>query len=149
MLTEEGRRQLRVVLIGGVFDIIHPGHIHTLSQAKSLGDVLVVSLARDTTVLKMRGKAPLFDEDQRAELLRNLKLVDHVHLGSEKNIYETVNHVKPDIIALGYDQKHREKEVAAESKKIGVDVTVVRLTSTMPDIKSSRIKADDGFAVKG
>jgi len=148
-LTDEGRRQIRVVLTGGVFDVIHPGHIHTLTQARSLGDILVVSVARDSTVRKLRGKPALFNEHQRAELLRSLKLVDHVYLGSEKNIYDTVRHVKPDIIALGYDQKHRVEEVEAESRKLGVDVTVIRLTSTMPDIKSSKIKADDRFDPKG
>ncbi|PIY90163.1 MAG: cytidyltransferase, partial [Nitrosopumilales archaeon CG_4_10_14_0_8_um_filter_34_8] len=58
-LTELGRSSLRVVLAGGVFDIIHPGHIHTLNAAKILGDVLVVVVATDNTAVKMKKRQPL------------------------------------------------------------------------------------------
>ena len=58
-LTEVGRTSLRVVLAGGVFDIIHPGHIHTLNSAKALGDVLVVVVATDTTAQKIKKRKTL------------------------------------------------------------------------------------------
>ena len=60
---------LKVVLAGGVFDIIHPGHIHTLNAAKELGDVLVVVVATDNTAVKMKKRQPLHSQDQRKELV--------------------------------------------------------------------------------
>ena len=71
-LTELGRKSLRVVLAGGVFDIIHPGHIYTLNEAKKLGDVLVVVVATDNTAVKMKKRRPLHSQEQRQELVNSL-----------------------------------------------------------------------------
>ncbi|MDE0832385.1 MAG: adenylyltransferase/cytidyltransferase family protein, partial [Nitrosopumilus sp.] len=68
-LTETGRDSLRIVLAGGVFDIIHPGHIHTLNAAKLLGDVLVVVVATDNTAVKMKKRTPIHSQEQRQELV--------------------------------------------------------------------------------
>jgi len=138
-LTELGRSRLVVVFAGGVFDIIHPGHIFTLSSAKKLGDVLVVSVARDKTVRRSKGRDPLNDESKRVELVGSLRYVDVALLGSETDIFDTVEKVGPDIIALGYDQKHNEGELAAEAERKGLRLKVVRLGSPMPNIKSSDI----------
>lgn len=146
-LTKTGRSKFTVVLAGGVFDIIHPGHIHTLTSSKKLGDILVVSVARDSTLKKTRDKPTMFNESKRAEMIGSLRFVDLAYLGSEKNIYETVEKVKPDIIAIGYDQAHSEKTIEAESLKRGVKVKVVRLDSPMPDIKSSKIKAESRIPI--
>lgn len=138
-LTSIGRSKIKVVLTGGVFDIIHPGHIFTLSSAKGLGDVLVVVIARDKTVLKNKGHSPFNSEEQRLELVRSLKFVDVAILGSEDNIFESVMRVKPDIIALGYDQKHDELELEKEAKKHELSIKFVRLGTKMPNIKTSKI----------
>ena len=93
----------KIVLAGGVFDIIHPGHIHTLNAAKALGDVLIVAIATDKTAQKMKKRPPLHDQELRRELVNCLSMVDSTVIGHEDDIFETVKEVKPDIIALGYD----------------------------------------------
>lgn len=143
-LTDIGRDAIKVVLAGGVFDIIHPGHIHTLRSAKALGDALVVVIARNATAEKNKGTAPIHDEKLRLELVSSLKFVDIAVLGHEGDIFRTVEDVKPDIIALGYDQAHQEKHIVDECSKRGLDVSVVRLQSPVPDLKSSSIKKDLG-----
>lgn len=143
-LTDIGRDALKVVFAGGVFDIIHPGHIHTLSSAKALGDVLVVVIARNVTAQKNKGSSPIHDERLRQELVSSLKFVDIAILGHEGDIFKTVELVRPNIIALGYDQVHQEKQITEECKKRGLDVQVVRLQSPVPDLKSSSIKKDLG-----
>ena len=139
LLTEKGRRALKVVLAGGVFDVIHPGHIYTLMSSKALGDVLIVSVARDKTVLANKGHMPINSESERVELVSSIKYVDLALLGSESNIYEVVEAVRPDIIAIGYDQKHREDELRSESEKRGIKVKVVRLDTPKPQVKTSTI----------
>lgn len=143
-LTDIGRDALKVVFAGGVFDIIHPGHIHTLRAAKALGDVLVVVIARNVTALKSKGSAPIHDEKLRHQLVSSLTFVDIAILGQEGDIFKTVELVKPNVIALGYDQVHQEKHITEECKKRGLDVQVVRLQSPVPDLKSSSIKKDLG-----
>ncbi|MCP8310459.1 MAG: FAD synthase [Candidatus Methylarchaceae archaeon HK01M] len=138
-LTDMGRSKFEVVFTGGVFDIIHPGHVFTLSSAKRLGDVLVVVVARDKTALRNKGHKPLNDETQRLELVQALKFVDASILGSEGDIFETVMKVIPDIIALGYDQKYDESELKREAKRRGLSLKFIRLGTKMPDIKSSKI----------
>ena len=138
-LTEKGRRALKVVLAGGVFDVIHPGHIYTLKSSKALGDVLIVSVARDKTVLANKGHMPINSESERLELVSSIRYVDLALLGSESSIYEVVEAVRPDIIALGYDQKHKEEELRSESEKRGVKVKVVRLDTPKPHVKTSNI----------
>ncbi|MCS7115903.1 MAG: adenylyltransferase/cytidyltransferase family protein [Nitrososphaerota archaeon] len=141
-LTDKGRSSIVVVFTGGVFDIIHPGHIYTLESSKNLGDVLVVSVARDKTVIESKGRSPVNHEKERVKLVNSLKYVDLALLGSEKDIFEIVTQVKPDIITVGYDQKHDERVLIEELRKRGIIVKVVRLTTPMPDIKSSKIKKD-------
>jgi cytidyltransferase-like protein len=141
-LTEFGRSALKVVFAGGVFDIIHPGHIHTLREAKSLGDVLVVTIARDSTVERLKGKKPLHEACIRRDMVSSISYVDVALLGDEHDIFKTVEYVKPDIIALGYDQVHEEGYIMHECIKRGLRVSIVRLTSPLPDIKSSIIKSE-------
>jgi len=148
-LTELGRGSIRVVLAGGVFDIIHPGHIHTLRGAKTLGNVLVVVVATDTTAQKMKNRIPLHNMELRRELVRSLSMVDHAMVGHEGDIFKTVQFVRPDIIALGYDQIHQEKFIIDGCKKIGVEVSIARLQSPIPDIKSSKIESDYGKSIYG
>ncbi|MEM1994151.1 MAG: adenylyltransferase/cytidyltransferase family protein [Nitrososphaerales archaeon] len=138
-LTERGRGRLKVVLAGGVFDVIHPGHIYTLKSSKALGDVLIVSVARDKTVLANKGHMPLNSESERLELVSSIRYVDLALLGSESNIFEVVESIRPDVIAIGYDQKHKEEDLLRESVKRGIKLEVVRLDSPKPSIKTSTI----------
>ena len=146
-LTELGRTSLRVVLAGGVFDIIHPGHIHTLNAAKALGDVLVVVVATDSTAKKMKKRTPLHKQDQRKDLVKSLSMVDLCVVGHEDDIFKTVDLIKPEIIALGYDQVHQEKSITDGCKKINLEVKVARLQSPVPEISSSKIEKEYGEAI--
>ncbi len=143
-LTEFGRSSLKVVLAGGVFDIIHPGHIHTLKAAKDLGDVLIVVIATDNTAEKMKKRKPLHDQDQRKLLVDSLSVVDLSVVGHEGDIFKTVDIIKPQIIALGYDQVHQEKFITEGCKKINLDVQVARLQSPIPEVSSSIIEKKYG-----
>lgn len=148
-LTDFGRTTLHVVLAGGVFDIIHPGHIYTLNAAKALGDVLVVVIATGSTAVKMKKRHPLHTEEQRQELISSLLMVDLCLIGNEGDIFKTVSRVKPNIIALGYDQVHQEKFITDGCKNIGLDVRVARLQSPIPEFSSSKIEKEYGEALHG
>jgi len=148
-LTEIGRNSLHVVLAGGVFDIIHPGHIYTLNAAKALGDVLVVVVATDNTSEKMKKRRPLHTQEQRQELVNSLSMVDLCLVGQEDDIFKTVNHVRPQIIALGYDQVHQEKFITDGCKRIELDAKVARLQSPIPESSSSKIEKEYGESIHG
>ena len=146
-LTDVGRSSLHIVLAGGVFDIIHPGHIHTLNAAKALGDVLVVVVATDTTAIKMKKRKPLHTQEQRRELVDSLSVVDVCLVGNDQDIFETVKIVWPETIALGYDQVHQEKFIMNGCIKIGLDAKVARLQSPIPDSSSSKITQEYGTSI--
>ncbi len=148
-LTDLGKNSLRIVLAGGVFDIIHPGHIHTLKAAKALGNVLIVVIATDKTAQKMKNRIPLHNMELRRDLVRSLSMVDYAIVGYEGDIFKSVELIKPNIIALGYDQIHQEKFIIDGCKKIGIDVSIARLQSPIPDIKSSKIENDYGKSIYG
>tara|TARA_B100000953_G_scaffold153396_1_gene126805 strand:+ start:843 stop:1292 length:450 start_codon:yes stop_codon:yes gene_type:complete len=139
----------KIVLAGGVFDIIHPGHIHTLNAAKALGDVLVVVIATDKTAQKMKKRSPLHNQELRRELVSCLSMVDVVIIGDEEDIFETVKLVKPNLIALGYDQVHQEKFISDGCKRIKLDVEIVRLESPVPKLSSSEIEKEYGKDIHG
>ena len=132
----------KIVLAGGVFDIIHPGHINTLNDAKKLGDVLVVVVATDKTAIKMKKRKPLHSAKLRQELVSSLTMVDLCIVGDEEDIFKTVDLVKPQIIVLGYDQSHQEKFIIDGCKKINLDVRVARLESPRPETSSSVIQKE-------
>jgi len=139
----------KIVLAGGVFDIIHPGHIHTLNAAKALGDVLVVAIATDKTAQKMKKMQPLHNQELRRELVSCLSMVDRAVIGHEEDIFETVKEVKPDIIVLGYDQIHQEQFISDGCKRINLDVEIVRLQSPVPELSSSEIEKKYGKDIHG
>jgi len=148
-LTETGRDSLHIVLAGGVFDIIHPGHISTLNAAKALGDVLVVVVATDNTAVKMKKRNPIHSQEQRQELVNSLEVVDLCLIGQEENIFKTVKHVRPQIIALGYDQIHQEQFITEGCKKINLNAKVARLQSPIPESSSSKIQKEYGKSIHG
>jgi len=137
------------VLAGGVFDIIHPGHIHTLNAAKALGGILVVAIATDKTAEKMKKRSPLHNQELRRELVSCLSMVDKAIVGHEDDIFQTVKEVKPDIIVLGYDQVHQEKFISDGCKRINLDVEIVRLESPVPHLSSSEIEKEYGKDIHG
>jgi cytidyltransferase-like protein len=148
-LSDIGRDSLRVVLAGGVFDIIHPGHISTLNAAKTLGDVLVVVVATDNTAVKMKKRRPIHSQEQRQELVNSLAVVDLCLIGQENDIFKTVNLVKPQTIALGYDQVHQEQFITEGCKKMKLNTKVARLQSPIPESSSSKIEKEYGESIHG
>lgn len=102
---------MKKVLAGGVFNIIHPGHIWFLERAKALGDCLVVVVANDRTVLK--SKPLIRPQEERKRALENLGIADKVLIGDEGDFLKVVRKERPGIIALGYDQKFDAKELEA------------------------------------
>jgi len=138
-LTPLGRKSIRVVFIGGGFELIHYGHVYTISKARALGDALVVSVARDGTIRRRKNREPLIGEEDRVRLLSSLREVDAAILGVQGDIYVTLEKVKPDVVALGYDQYHMEEEVKNEAAKRGMKIKVVRLDSPYPSIKTTKI----------
>ena len=117
-----------------------------LKAAKMLGDVLVVVIARTATAKKIRGERKIFhDELLRRELVSSLQFVDLAIIGKEGTLYDTVEFVKPDIIALGYDQAHTEKDVSQKLRQQeAANVRVVRLNTPLPVTKVYRLKDDLG-----
>ena len=144
-----GNKGKKIVLAGGVFDIIHPGHIHTLNAAKALGDILVVAIATDKTAQKMKKRPPLHNQELRQELVSCLSMVDKAIVGHEDDIFETVKAIKPDIIVLGYDQVHQEQFISDGCKRINLDVEIVRLQSPVPHLSSSEIEKKYGKDIHG
>jgi len=139
----------KIVLAGGVFDIIHPGHIHTLNAAKALGGVLVVAIATDKTAEKMKKRTPLHNQELRRELVSCLSMVDKAIVGHEDDIFQTVKEVKPNIIVLGYDQVHQEKFISDGCKRINLNVEIVRLETPVPHLSSSEIEKEYGKDIHG
>jgi D-beta-D-heptose 7-phosphate kinase/D-beta-D-heptose 1-phosphate adenosyltransferase len=104
----------KIVFTNGVFDIIHRGHVEYLTQAKSLGDVLIVGLNSDSSVKIIKGNSrPVVNEEDRAYVLSNLKPVDYVLIFSEDNPLNLINKVLPDVLVKGADW--------SEDKIIGAD----------------------------
>jgi FAD synthetase len=126
------------VMAQGAFDLLHPGHIHYLERSAALGEELVVVVARDSRVSDR--KELVFDEEERKEMLQALEAVDEAVLGSEGDIYSTVEEIDPDIITLGYDQDHSEEEVRKMAEEAtGHEVEVERV-SGLEDYSSSKLK---------
>ncbi|MCD6241005.1 FAD synthase [Candidatus Bathyarchaeota archaeon] len=121
----------KVVLASGTFDLLHLGHVKFLEEAKKAGGPnakLVVIVARDSTVKKRKGRAPIIPEDQRRALIEALKVVDEALLGYEDfNIERTIEKIKPDIIAVGHDQTGIEREVRRFIEEKGLKIEVVRI----------------------
>ena len=127
------------VVATGVFDIIHIGHAHFLNAAKEHGDFLTVIVANDTTVRKMKGE-PILSDERRAEVVLQLKPVNEVVIGRTGDMLDIiVEDIKPDIIALGFDQRlFTRRELEEKLLERGLEVKVVRLKEMEQDLAGSR-----------
>ena len=127
------------VLVFGTFDLLHPGHISFLEQAKMHGDELYVVIARDKTVEKIKGITPEQDENKRKNNIEQLPFVTKAVFGNTDNYYVIIEEIKPDIICLGYDQN--EMELKEELKKRNLHPQMYRLNPYRPEqYKSSIMK---------
>ena len=125
------------MMASGVFDILHPGHLRYLQEAKDQGDELVVVVATDATV-RRRKHEPITPENMRLELISALKMVDMAHLGSDGDMFGVVERIRPDIIALGYDQDFNEREIEKVLMDRGMRVKVVRMSKHGEDLNGTR-----------
>nr|MDO8098057.1 adenylyltransferase/cytidyltransferase family protein [Candidatus Njordarchaeota archaeon] len=133
------------VLAFGTFDIVHAGHAKYLKESRKLGGKdaeLIVVVARDSTVRSVKGRDPIFPEEQRRYLIESLKPVDKAILGYEGgDRLKIVEELRPDIIALGYDEKPSEDYLNRELKKRGLSgAKVMRLSKYGDEILNSTSK---------
>ncbi|HZX19979.1 MAG TPA: adenylyltransferase/cytidyltransferase family protein [archaeon] len=132
---------MTTVLAFGTFDLLHPGHLSYLKQAKKLGDRLVVIVATDANVKRIKGKKPVNDQKHRKELVAELKIVDEVFVGFEDDMIKSVEKVNPDIVALGYDQNPSDEKIRKIFEERGIKARIVRMKPYKEnEYKSSKIK---------
>jgi FAD synthetase len=124
-------------MASGVFDLLHLGHLHYFQEARKLGDELVVVVAADATVRK-RKHEPVNPQAMRLEMVSNLKVVDRAVLGREGDMFSVVEELKPDIIALGYDQEMDESWINSECARRGLSIKIVRLPKMDSDLDATR-----------
>jgi FAD synthetase len=115
------------VIAQGTFDLLHPGHVHYLRDAASMGDQLHVIVARRDNVTHK--EKPVLADRQRREMVAALEMVDHAHLGNEDDIFVPIERIRPDVIVLGFDQHHDEDAIAAALADRGLDCRVERASA--------------------
>jgi|SRR3989344_5133177 len=120
------------VLVFGTFDGLHEGHISFLKQAKKYGDELIVVVARDKTVKKLKDHPPNFSEKERLGIVKKSKLAEKVILGGLADPYQIIKKIKPDVICLGYDQKYFTEDLPEELKKMKIRTRVYTMKPHQP-----------------
>ncbi len=131
-------------MVFGTFDGVHKGHLDFFKQAKKLAQksFLIVSVARDQNVLKIKGQLPIFNEKKRMALIKKYKIVDRVVLAGMKNHIPHIIKARPAIIALGYDQKayvrNLKKDLKNRDKK-GILIKIVRLKPYKENIYKNKL----------
>ena len=130
----------RIVLVGGCFDILHPGHIIFLEKAKKAGDIVIVFLESDQKVKELKGNGrPIHTQKDRAKILSALKSVDFVvmlpYLDNGKDYDELISKIKPDVIALTFGDENTHHKRSA--KLVGAKLKYV--TKMIGNHSSSRI----------
>lgn len=146
MANNRKERKRKIVLASGVFDLLHLGHVRFLEEAKRTGGPnaeLIVIIARDSTVEKRKGTRPVMPENQRCALVDSLKVVDCAILGFEGfDIGKVIEKIRPDVIAVGYDQEGMERTVRDYAEKENLKIRIVRVGKFGEDEldSSSKIK---------
>jgi len=132
----------KVVLASGTFDLLHLGHVRYLEEAKKTGGKnakLLVIVARDRTVEKRKGKRPVMPEEHRRALVESLRVVDRAVLGHEAfDMSKVIDEIKPDVIAVGYDQDSIEEKVRRIVAQKGLGIQVIKIQRFgKPELNSS------------
>lgn len=134
---------MKTVLLFGSFDVLHEGHKNLFSQAKEWGDEIIVVLAKDETIEKIKGMKPLYDEHKRKLLLEETGLLSRVILGNRGDKYQVIRKIKPDVICLGYDQTTFTEGLKNFLKESNMNTKIVRLKPFYPKkYKSSIVKKE-------
>lgn len=125
----------KTVMAFGSFDILHPGHLLYLESARKLGDRLIVVVARDRSIAMFKGRKSVFREGDRLRMVSSLRVVDRAVLGNKikgpDGIYNIIRDYRPDVIAIGYDQRADMKDLNRWLKKNGIKARVVRIRRRM------------------
>lgn len=95
---------MKRVVVFGVFDLLHPGHLYFLKQAKAHGDHLTVVVTRDARVMHEKKRRPVLNERERLEMVAALRMVDRAVLGDKIGQWRVLQRLKPDVVCIGYDQ---------------------------------------------
>ena len=134
-----------IVLTFGSFDLFHPGHLSYLESARRYGNKLIVIVARDESIKAIKGRTPVFNEKDRVQILKALRIVDNAVIGKKlrtpEDKYNIIKKYKPDVLAFGYDQKIDEKKLKEWLKKNNIKAKIVRINAyNKKHYKSSIIK---------
>jgi len=134
---------MRTVLVFGAFDVIHPGHVSFLTQAREHGERLVAAVARDSYIIEQKGRLPIHDEERRRLGVLATGLVDEAFLGDAvPGTYSIIAKVEPDAICVGYDQDLFRQNLVAWIAATGAEISVVTLKPYQPErFKSSKLNA--------
>jgi FAD synthetase len=140
---------MKKVLVFGSFDVIHDGHRSLFKQAKNYGDYLVVVVARDATYEGLRGYKPVHTERERLAAVAGESLVDKAVLGDSKDPYKVLGQVRPQVIALGYDQSLFVDKLEEKLRLYALQATrIVRLEPFSPERFKSSLMKKMGFSEK-
>lgn len=133
---------MKTVLVTGTFDFLHRGHLSFFEQAKRYGDRLVVIIARDSTVKKIKGRVPIHNEKERQALVASIRIVNRAVLGDRTDPYKIIQRIHPQVICLGYDQTHAFARGLTEAlARRQLKTRVVTLKSFHPQrLKSARLR---------
>ena len=118
---------MTTVVAQGTFDILHPGHVHYLSDAAAMGERLHVIVARRENVTHK--PKPILSDGQRRRMVGALDVVDEAHLGHPEDIFVPIERIDPDVIVLGYDQHHDEERLRSALQSRGIDCQVERASA--------------------
>ena len=124
---------MKKVMATGTFDLLHPGHINYLQQAKAEGEVLIVVVARDETVQQEKGESPVWNQEKRKQELEKLNIADKVVIGNPGNKLKIVEEEKPDILCLGYDQEYDPEKLQDAIARMGVQLEIKRMKAFQPE----------------
>lgn len=131
---------MKTVLAFGTFDILHPGHISYLKQARTHGDRLIVVVSRDDSVILLKGEPPYFDQRVRLAMIRALRAVDDAVLGLRGDHCAIIKRVRPDVLCLGYDHEVKPDQLRLDLEKEGIpSLRIVRAKSYLPSLYKSHL----------
>ena len=138
-LKQEGKR---VVFTNGCFDLLHVGHIRYLQAAREEGDLLVLGLNSDRSVRELKGEnRPLIPQEERAEILAALSMVDFIVIFDESTPLELIKEVRPDVLVKGGDWRKEDIVGGSEVEAFGGRVVVV---PEIPGRSTSNLVAEIG-----
>lgn len=130
---------MATVMIFGTFDIIHPGHINMMNQAKKHGDKMIIVVARDENVKKIKGEYPVNDEITRKRALEHFDRKNKILMGDLEDPMKAIKENKPDVICLGYDQESYNIDLENKLKDLGIKSRIIRLKPFLENVYKSSL----------